>query len=534
MTEECPFDVSGYSFAGLPGVVIGHNARISWGLTNLAPDVTDFYLEKVSENAYQVDGSAEPLTTRTETINVAGADPVTITVRATKHGPLVSDVLSDVAKAGQTSPVPGEKVLRATTYAVALNWTALTPGNAMDAILELNVAQDFSSFRKAVQKLDAPAQNVIYADVDGNIGYQAPGRVPLRGQGDPQAKVPADGTWPQIGWDSRYDWTGYVKKNRLPWVENPASGYIVAANQAVTGPDGTAQLTTDWDYGFRSQRIHELIEAARAESPITVDDMREIQVDTYNAIAELLVPKLLELSATTDEFTQSGVELLKGWDYTQPTDSAAAAYFNTVWAKLLDLTFSDELPEGFRPDGGDRWFEVVRLLMTDAKDEWWDDGRTDDVVESRDEVLRRAMTQARLELTQRLGKDPDKWRWGKLHRVELDQTPLGSDGVPQLIKKIVNIGPREAPGGSSIVNAFSWDASAGDFSVTAAPSMRMIVDLSNLDNSRWVNQTGISGHPYDKHYDDQVDAWLKGEDYAWPFTADAVKAAKDQEQTFKP
>jgi penicillin amidase len=534
VTAQCPFDVAGYSFAGMPGVVVGHNARISWGLTNLAPDVSDFYLEKVSGDSYQVDGKSKPLTTHPETIKVAGGDPVTITVRATKHGPLVSDVLPDVAKAGQTSLVPGEKVLRATTYAVALDWTALTPGTAMDAILELDVADDFSSFRKAVVKLDAPAQNVIYADVDGNIGYQAPGRVPVRGKGDPTAKVPADGTWPQIGWDSRYDWTGFVKKKNLPWVENPKSGYIIAANQAVTGPDGTAQLTTDWDYGYRSQRILDLIQKAHAQHPITIDDMRDIQNDTYNAIAPVLVPRLLALEDTTDEFTKQGVDLLKGWDYTQPTDSAAAAYFNEVWAKLLDLTFSDELPEGFRPDGGDRWFEVVTTLLKDPKDEWWDDGRTDDVVESRDEVLRRAMTSARLELTQRLGKDPSKWRWGKLHRVTLDQTPLGGDGANSLIKKLVNKGPYEAPGGSSIVNAFSWDASAGDFSVTAAPSMRMIVDLSNPDNSRWVNESGISGHPWDKYYGNQIHAWLKGDDFAWPFTEDAVKAAKNEQQTFKP
>lgn len=532
--DDCPFDVSGYAFAGMPGVVVGHNARISWGLTNLAPDVSDFYLEKVSGDTYVQDNKTKQLTTRTETIQVAGADPVTIEVRSTDHGPLISDVLSDVAKAGQTAPVPGEKVLRSSTYAVALDWTALTPGKGMDAIFALDVADDFSSFRKAVLKLDVPAQNVIYADVDGNIGYQSSGRVPLRGEGGDGAKVPSDGTWPQIGWDSSYDWTGYVKKKDLPWEENPEEGYIVAANQAVIGPDGTAQLTRDWDYGYRSQRIRDLIDNATGTHPITVDDMRTIQNDTYNPIAALLVPRLLKLADTTDEFTQSGVELLEGWDYTQPTDSAAAAYFNTVWATLLDLTFSDELPEGFRPDGGDRWFEVVRQLLKEPKDEWWDDGRTDALVESRDEVLRNALTNARLELTQRLGKDPSKWEWGKLHRVTLKQTPLGTDGVPGLIQKLFNRGPYEAPGGSSVVDAFSWDASAGDFSVTAAPSMRMIIDLSNLDNSRWVNQTGISGHPWDKYYDNQVSTWLKGGDYAWSFTEDAVRAAADEEQSFEP
>lgn len=534
VSDECPFDVAGYSFAGMPGVVVGHNARISWGLTNLAPDVSDFYLEKISGDSYVQDGKSKELTTRTETIEVAGSDPVTIEVRSTDHGPLISDVLSDVAKAGQTAPVPGEKVLRSTAYAVALDWSALTPGKGMDAIFALDVADDFQSFRKAVLKLDTPAQNVIYADVDGNIGYQSSGRVPVRGTGESGEKVPADGTWPQIGWDSSYDWTGYTKKKDLPWEENPDEGYIIAANQAVTGPDGTAQLTDDWDYGYRSERIRDLIDAASNSNPITIDDMRTIQNDTYNPIAALLVPKLLELADDTDEFTQSGVELLKGWDYTQPTDSAAAAYFNTVWSTLLELTFSDELPEGFRPDGGDRWFEVVSQLLNQPKDEWWDDGRTDALVESRDEVLRNALTDARLELTQRLGKDPSKWEWGKLHQVTLEQTPLGGDGVPSLLKSLFNRGPYEAPGGSSIVDAFSWDASAGDFSVTAAPSMRMIVDLSDLDNSRWVNQTGISGHPWDKYYDNQVSTWLKGEDYAWAFTLDAVRAASDEEQSFKP
>ncbi len=259
--------------------------------------------------------------------------------------------------------------------------------------------------------------------------------------------MPADGTWPQIGWDSRYDWTGYVKKKNLPWVENPKSGYIIAANQAVTGQDSTAQLTTDWDYGYRSQRILDLIKKAHAQHPITIQDMRDIQNDTYNAIAPVLVPRLLALEDTTDEFTRQGVDLLKGWDYTQPTDSAAAAYFNEVWAKLLDLTFSDELPEGFRPDGGDRWFEVVTELLKDPKDEWWDDGRTDDVVESRDEVLRRAMTSARLELTQRLGKDVE---------VALGQATPGHPGSDSVGRWLRRQRPDQEAGEQGPVRGPGW------------------------------------------------------------------------------
>ena len=454
-------------------------------------------------------------------------------MRSTSHGPLLSDVLSDVGEIGSTAPVPGEKRTRSTDYAVALDWTALQPGHAMDAMLGLDVATDFTQFRAAALKLDAPAQNLVYADVDGHIGYQAPGRIPIRGAGRAGSAIPADGTWPHPGWDSSYDWTGFVPVKDLPWVEDPAQGYIVAANQAVTGPDGPVKITSDWDYGYRSDRIGDLIKAdLKNGHRLSVNDMRGIQSDTLNPIAQVLVPRLLKINVS-DKFTQEAIDLLRDWDYTQPTDSAAAAYFNVVWEQIIDLTFSDELPEGFKPDGGDRWFAAVQALLSEDKDPWWDNRKTPDVVESRDEVLREALVSARLQLTSSLGKDPKRWEWGRLHSITLEATPVGTDG-PSILHKLFNRGPYAAPGGSSIVDAFSWDASTGTFKVTAAPSMRMIVDLGTIDSSRWVNQTGISGHPGDKHYDDQLDTWLKGQDYAWPFTAAAVRAAGEDEQDFSP
>jgi penicillin G amidase len=543
VSEACPFDVAGFGFAGVPGVVIGHNADISWGLTNEYPDVTDFYLERVEGDTVLKDGAYLPLTTRTEQIQVAGSRPVPITVRSTSHGPLISDVIDDVARAGTTSPVAGEKLERDTSYAVSLAWTALQPGHAMDAVMDVAVAKDFPTFRKAAQELDAPAQNLIYADVAGHIGYQAPGRIPVRGPGRDDSPVPSDGTWPHPGWDSAYDWTGTIPKGDLPWVEDPADGFIVAANQAIARSGTASKMTSDWDYGYRAQRIRDLLEKAKqSQHPLTVADMRVIQGDTRNGIAELLVPLLLKVAERDDDkpltpdekFTQDAVGLLKDWDYEQPTDSAAAAYFNVVWSTILELTFADELPDGFKPDGGDRWFEVVRTLLSHQRDPWWDDRGTSDVVESRDEVLRRSLASARLELTTKLGKDPNRWEWGRLHRVRLEQTPLGGSDVPGIVRRLFDRGPYPAPGGSSIVDAFSWDASADNFDVTAAPSMRMIVDLSALDGSRWVNQTGISGHPGDAHYDDQIGAWLKGEDYSWPFTEKAVRAAAGDKQTFTP
>jgi penicillin G amidase len=528
---QCPFDVAGYSFSGVPGVVIGHNARIAWGLTNLDPDVTDFFLEKVTGDQVLLDGRERPLTVRTEVIRVAGAPSVTIKVRASSHGPLLSDVLSSLSDAGRSAPVGGGSPDRQDGYAVALAWTALTPGRTMEALFGLDQATDFPSFRTAALELEVPAQNLVYADVDGHIGYQAPGKIPIRPQPQRKWPVPVDGSWPVPGWDSAFSWKGYLPSSSLPWRLDPAEGFIVAANQAVQPSDTQPFLTTDWDYGFRSQRIRDLITSARdRRQALDLPAMRAIQNDTRNPMAAQLVPMLLKESV--DPFTRQAQQLLRGWDFGQGEESAPAAYYNAVWAQLLQITFDDELPDSAKADGGDRWFEAVLALLKRPRDPWWDDRRTAGVVETRDEVLRQSLVQARLRLTSSLGKDPQTWSWGRLHRLELRQTPLGRSGVPGLIQALVNRGPYDAPGGGSLVDAFAWDASSGRFDVTAGPSMRMIVDLGELDRSRWVNQTGNSGHPWDSHYDDQIDAWLGGKDYPWPFTAAAVKKASGDPQTF--
>ena len=535
LSPACPFDVSGFSFAGVPGVVIGHTQRIAWGMTNLGPDVTDFYLEQVQGDQYLRDGKLVPLATRQETIVVKGAAPVPLTIRSTASGPLLSDVLEGVRLVGLRAPVAKGSPARGAGYGVSLRWTALQPGHDMDAVFAVDAATDFASFRKAVLQLDVPAQNFVYADIDGNIGYQAPGRIPQRRPGQPQDAVPADGTWPLPGWDSRFDWLAQdVPVAQLPYELNPKEGFIVAANQAVTSPGDGPTFTHDFDYGYRSQRIRDLLtQAASGGRKLQVEDLQAMQADTWSGIAAELVPVLLK-EQVNDPFTQQAVDLLKTWDFTEPTDSAAAAYFNAVWATLLDLTFADEMPPGVQPNGGGRWAEVVRSLLDDPQDQWWDDRRTPGVIESRDEILRRALVSARLRLTSALGKDPTTWQWGKLHRLRLVEQPLGASGLTRVLHPLLNRGPLEMPGGPSIVDANAYDASSGTFDVTAAPSMRMVVDLSAFDRSTWVNQTGESGHPGHGNYDDQLDAWAEGRTFPWPFTKDAVTRAGAQTLTLTP
>ncbi|QLE72461.1 penicillin acylase family protein [Streptomyces rectiverticillatus] len=563
----CPYDVAGYTFAGMPGVVIGHNQDIAWGMTNLGADVTDLYLEKVTSDSYLYDNKQVPFATRKETIKVAGGGDRTITVRSTRNGPVVSDRNSELGKVGKDAPVKDPAPDRAEGYAVSLRWTALDAGRTMDALLDLNRATDFASFRKAAAGFEVPSQNLIYADTKGNIGYQAPGRIPVR---------KGDGRMPAPGWDPAYQWTGFLKPGELPWELNPKRGYIVTANQAVTDKKYPHALTGDWGYGARSQRINDLIQSKIKDGgKISTDDMQKMQMDNSSEIAKLLTPYLLKIDIKAEneretKYVREAQKLLEGWDYTQEADSAAAAYFNAVWRNTLKLAFGNKLPKELRvkgqclrvrpandagpqedldgntrlvrecgerdpdlaqPDGGDRWFEVVRGILDKPNDDWWKTGGRAGAG-NRDELLARAMKDARWELTSKLGKDVNSWSWGRLHQLNLKNQTLGKEG-PGIVRWMLNRGPWNLAGGEAAVNAAGWNA-AGGYDVIWVPSMRMVVNLADLDKSRWINLTGASGHAYNAHYYDQTDKWAKGELLPWAFSADAVKKGTDAELTLKP
>ncbi len=528
---ECPFNVAGFSFAGFPGVIIGHNADLAWGLTNMGADVTDFFIERVRDDTYQRGDEWVPLETRTETIRVPGSAAVDVEVRSTVHGPIVSDVLD----LGTVTMAPTAQGTLLGTYAVSLSWTALTPGRTADAVFELNLAKSADDVAAAAAIFDVPAQNIVFATADGHIGYQAPGRIPVRGD-VPESPVPADGTWPRDGRDPRYDWQGWVPADQMPRALDPASGYIVAANQAVL-PDGTGPfLTRDWDYGFRSERIRTLVQKQiDSGRKFDADDFNAIQNDDWTPYAPILVPALLEVRLDEDQGTETaGLNLLREWDGRMDADSPAAAYFAAVWRNLLKNTFWDDLPQDMRPDGGSRWLVVVRDMLERPDDPFWDDRSTLHVTESRDEALVQAMISARRDLTVEIAKRPSDWSWGTLHQLRLQHPILGGESIPGLVRRLVNPAPVPMPGSSSVVNATSWDASSGSFGVTAGPSMRMVVDLGNLDASTWVVVTGTSGHPGSKHYTDQIDAWANGRTYPFPFTQGAVDEAASDVLTLTP
>ncbi|MET9775466.1 penicillin acylase family protein [Streptomyces sp. NPDC006367] len=565
VSAKCQYDVSGYTFAGMPGVVIGHNQDIAWGLTNSGADVTDLYLEKVTGDGYQYDGKTVPFKTREETIEVAGSRSRTIVVRETNNGPLLSDRDDELVKTGRKATVDAAAPDRADGYGVALRWTALEAGTTMDAVFAIDRAKDWDGFREAAALFDVPSQNLVYADTEGNIGYTLPGRIPVRAKGH-------DGSVPAPGWDSDYRWTGeYIDQDELPHEYNPDRGYIVTANQAVVDEDEYPYtLTTDWGYGTRSQRITSLIEQKIKDGgKLSTDDMRQMQLDNSSEMAKLLVPQLLKIDVG-DKDVREAQKLLEGWDYTQDADSAAAAYFNAVWRNILKLAFGNKLPKELRvegqclwvdpvnttrpadevgkvyecgqrdadqaqPDGGDRWFEVVRRLMDDPKSDWWTtpaNGTRKGADHNRDDLFERAMVDARWELTAKLGKDIDSWNWGRLHRLFLKNQTMGTEG-PGFLKYALNRGPWKLSGGEAAVNATGWNA-AGGYGVVWVPSMRMVVNLGDLDKSRWINLTGASGHAYNDHYTDQTDKWAEGELLPWAFTKKAVDDSTSDTLVLKP
>ncbi|WP_308289426.1 MULTISPECIES: penicillin acylase family protein [unclassified Mumia] len=512
--DDCPFDVAGFTFSGMPGVVIGHNADIAWGFTTMYADVTDLYVERIEGDRYLYDGTWRPLIRRTETFEVAGQDePETITVRETRHGPVLSDVdetLEDVA----------EREGGGTEFGVSLQWTALTPGRTMDAVFGIGKASDWAGFRKAARHFAVPSQNLVYADRSGNIGYQAPGSIPIRARGD--------GRWPVPGWDRTYRWKGFIPYAELPSVLNPAEGYVVSANQQVIGRQYPYLIGTGQAAGYRSQRIIDLLSST---SKLDVDDMSRIQNDTYNSQANTLMPYLLEVDLGSGYYAD-GQDLLRDWDMKQDRDSGAAAYFASVWRNLLARTFHDDLPQDVWPAGGERWFEVVRRLLNAPDSSWWDDRTTKRERETRDDVLRTAMRDARDEMTRLQSLDPTRWTWGRVHTLTLENQTLGTSGIA-LVERLFNRGPYAVAGGSGLVDATAWDAAKG-YEVTAVPSMRMVVDLDDLDRSRWINLTGVSGHAFHGNYVDQTSLWADGKTLAWPFSPEKVKAAADDELTLTP
>jgi penicillin G amidase len=491
---SCPFEVTGYSFAGVPGVVVGHNDRVAWGFTNVGPDVIDLYIEKINPdnpNQYEVNGEWVDMEIIKDTIHVAGGEPVELTARYTRHGPVISEVYGPLVKPEAVASLGLSK-----EYVVAMRWTALEPNRLISAILGYDAAQNWEEFRNAARNFTVPSQNTVFADIDGNIGYQTPGNIPIRNP-DHTGRLPVP------GWTDENEWQGYIPFDELPHTFNPPVGYVATANNAVVTPDYPYPISYYWAEGYRAQRIVDMIE--QAPSPITIEYIQQMHGDNRDLNAETLVPILLQVQLN-DATLEEARSLLQGWDFQDHMDSAPAALYNVFWKNLLADTFHDDLPEKHWPEGGGRWFEVMRNLVKEPDNAWWDDRNTPEK-ENRDQIFARSFAAAVKELEVAQGKNKQKWNWGDLHTITFENQSLGQSGVAP-IEAIFNRGPFRTSGGDEIVNATGWSA-VEPYTVESIPSERMIVDLSNFSNSLSIHPTGQSGHAYHPHYIDMADMWRK-------------------------
>ncbi|GLI28414.1 penicillin amidase [Agromyces rhizosphaerae] len=518
VSEECPYEVSGFGFAGVPGIIAGHNAAIAWTPTNLLADTTDLYVERVDGGEYLQDDTMVSFEERREVIEVAGGAPVTITVRSTGHGPLVTGL--DDGFDAVAEGYPEAAGFDDARYELALQWTGFTPSRTARAILEMNRAAGWRSFREAAERWDLPAQNLLFADVNGNIGSQAVGRVPVRETGD--------GTFPVPGWDTDYRWSGVVPFDEMPRESNPDRGYLVAANTPPLDAGDGPMLTQDWSQGYRAARIDRVLrESIDAEQPVSLATMANLQFDQVDPAAAMLLPALAELSLEGD--AARGRQLLEDWDGVSDVDSAGAAYFQVVWGTLLGDMFA-ELPASTLPAGGDRWIRVVDGLLDEPEAQWWVDDAAG--VDGRDAMLARALTEAWQEAADRMGSEPAQWRWGRLHQLDLRSRAFGETGLLPA-RLLLDRGPWQLGGSSAIVDATAWDARDG-YAATSVPSMRMLVDLADLDASRWVNSSGASGHAFDRNYVDQTDVWSRGGTLPWPFTLERTQELAEHTLLMRP
>jgi penicillin amidase len=477
------YNVNGFSFAGVPGIVIGHNDNIAWGVTNVGPDVQDLYIEKINPNnpnQAEFMGEWEDMEIIEEVIKVNGGEDVVVQVKITRHGPIISDLRDDVSDV------------------LAIRWTAHEPMRTLESIMGLNKAENYDDFREALRYWDVPSQNVVYADVEGNIAYQMPGLIPIRANGNGLVPVP--------GWTGEYEWEGWVPYEELPAVLNPEWGYIATANHSVVDEEYPYLLTLYWADGDRGERIVDMIEAELdGDGELSQADLARIQFDSRSLMADSYVPLLDGLSSDNDK-VQAALERLRGWDRQARRDSVPAALFEIFYMHLAQATLADEVGADNVNSFGGR--VLFHQLATNPEAVWWDDSSTP-AKESQADILLAALADTVAWFEENVGNDMNEWTWGNIHTATFVSNPLGESGIGP-IESLVNRGPFAADGSGSIVNANSWSWN-NPAEVRGHPSMRMLVDMSDFDASEWVIPTGQSGHPYHANYDDQIELWLNGE-----------------------
>jgi penicillin amidase len=483
-------DVAGVTLPGLPFVIAGHNRRIAWGFTNLGPDVQDLFIEQFdSTGKVATPQGWQPPQKVHEVIHVKGRPDDVFDVTVTRHGPIITPILK------------GE------TRQLALQWTIYDPTIITSPFLEVNSARNWQEFRAAISKFASPAQNAVYADINGHIGYQATGKVPIRASGD--------GLLPQSGADAAHDWTGYVPFDQLPSVYDPPSGILATANGRIT-PNGYRYLLANiWWAPYRTARILHLL---RGADQFTAADMLFIQTDVTSEFDRFFSDRFvyaIDHSKNVSPRVHQAAEIMRGWDGRMDKDSAAASIAYWSRRNLMRLLLFPKLGDDYLNYDWGLSGPALENIVTHRFPRWLPQGYN-----SYDDVLVAAVQKA--VDSERAPRDLKRWYWGKQFPVEVQHPVFGA--IP-ILKYFSGTGSHWQSGGGSTVKQVGSDF---------GPSERLTVDFSNFDHSTLNIVIGQSGHLLSPHYKDQFPAWYNDSSFQFPFTEAAVNAAAEHRLTLQP
>jgi len=492
------FNVAGVSLPGTPLVVIGHNQFVAWGMTNVMADDADFYLEMTNSSGdYLFKDVWRPMTISEDTILVKDSSSVFLTIKSTQHGPIVNDV----------NPVGS--ITR--DVLVSMRWTGQDVSDELYALMLVDKAKNWGEFRSGVKEFTVPGQNFVYADAEGNIGYLAGVRLPIRSAQNP--------TLPMPGWTGEYEWNGFVPFERLPSLYNPPQHFIATANNKLTDAAFPYHISNLWEPPSRIQRLDELL---RKKEKLSVDDCKDIQRDYYSYFAKEMTPYIIhayDSARAANSDVETALNYFRNWHFQLSKDDVPTTLFHVFFTHLLNNIFRDKM--------GDDLFQkyifianlpyrTVPALFRNPDSPWFDDPSTPRV-ERRDDVIRKSLVDAISELKSALGGEMKTWQWGLIHTVTFHH-PFGSQAP---LGPVFNIGPFPIGGSGTTLNNGEYYL-ANPYKVTLGPSMRQIVDFSDIDNACCVIPTGESGQPLNDHYADETALWLNGEYHSMPVDSQSV------------
>lgn len=485
----------GSTMPAVPYIVLGRNDKIAWGFTNTDPDAQDLYVEKITKpDHYKTPTGEEAFITREEIIKVKGGNDVKLITRATRHGPVLSDQIADV------------KQLLGKDHVIAMRWTALDPDSrSLDASAKLSTAQNWQDVLAATTLHKAPIQSIVYADVEGNIGFIAPGAIPIRHKDNELY-----GQYPSPGWDAKYDWQGYIPANEVPQSFNPTKGYVATANHKIVDDDYKHYVASKWSLPYRYNRIAQLIEEKPKHN---LDTLKDIQLDQYSLFLQNIRPlldKAIALSPPSDNNASIAHQLLQGWDGRGTVDSREMLII-TLW--LHNLQTAILLPEFTEAYGRHHLFLEQVLADTNGMSRWCGDIHNEHgTVQTCADLVSQSLVKTNDQLTKQFGKNMNDWQWGKVHqsvgahRIFDKVSPLN-----QIFNLVTPIG-----GGKTTVNVASYSKSTSSdlqevFKNTHGPSLRHLFDLSDLEKSRYIHSSGQSGNIFSPYYSDYFPKWTAGE-----------------------